>query len=199
MFVYRTIKEEGSCSFFNGRRGKMAQLEQEMANPEVREQGHHVPVIVRIVGHEAEAFEFSTRAMLLDLMAEGARLGGFALLPTKERPFDRLHRLQGKEVGPVIENLHQTLGEYLQHLPGEPHFAVELARSLRVNTRWDVAPKQELTPREILALPNIHLDPAEYSLYLPDCTEPLSPDRPVKIERGADFEAQRDGRYGREL
>jgi hypothetical protein len=73
-----------------------------------------------------------------------------------------------------------------------------LARTLRVNTRWDVAPKPELTPLEILALPKIHLDPAEYSLYLPECTEPLPPDKPVKIERGQDFEAQRDGRYGRE-
>jgi hypothetical protein len=176
----------------------MAQLEEEVMDSGVRERGHKVQIIVRILGHEVEAFEFSRRATLLELMAEGARLGGFALLPPKERPFDRLHKVNGEEVGPVIENLDQTLGEFLQQSPGEPHFAVELARTLRVNTRWDVAPKAELTPREVLALPRVHLDPAEYSLYLPECTEPLPPDKPVKIERGQDFEAQRDGRYGRE-
>lgn len=176
----------------------MAQLEQELASPVDRERSHHVEVLVRILGHEGEAFEVSTQASLLNLMAEGARLGGFALLPTVERPFDRLHKLHGKEIGPVIENLHQTLGEYLQQSPGDPHFAVELIPALRVNTRWDIATKPELTPREILALPKIHLDPAEYSLYLPECTEPLPPDNPVKIERGQDFEAQRDGRYGKE-
>jgi hypothetical protein len=176
----------------------MAQLEQEVIEPGVREHGYRLQVIVRIVGHESEAFEISPHATLLEVMAEGARLGGFALLPPKERPFDRLHKVKGHELGPVIENMEQTLGEYLRHSPGELHFAVELARTLRVNTRWDVAPKPELTPREILALPRVHLDPAEYSLYLPECTEPLPADTPVKIERGRDFEAQRDGRYGRE-
>jgi hypothetical protein len=176
----------------------MAQLEQEVIDAGLREHDHRLSVIVRILGHEAEAFRISPHVTLLEVMAEGARLGGYALLPPNQRPFDRLHSLNGHEVGPVIDNLEQTLEEYLRHSPGDAHFAVELARTLRVNTRWDVAPKPELTPREVLALPRVHLDPAEYSLYLPECTEPLPPDTPVKIERGADFEAQRDGRYGRE-
>jgi len=193
------MEEMVSRSVLTERKGAvMTQLEHEVKDAGLEGRGQRVHVLVRIIGHEDQAFESSVHATLLEMMAEAARLGGFALLPPKERPFDRLQRLDGEAVGPVIENLDQTMGEFLDHFPGAAHFAIEVARTLRVNKRWDVASTAELTPLEILALPRIHLDPAEYSLYLPDSTEPLPPDKPVKIERGQDFEAQCDGRYGRD-
>jgi hypothetical protein len=95
-----------------------------------------------------------------------------------------------------IENLEQRLGEYLRHPGNSPHFTVELVRAIHVNNRWDEAPKEMMTPREILALPRIHLDPAKYTLYLPESTQELPPDTPIKLERGTDLEAQADGKYG---
>ncbi|MGE3779528.1 MAG: hypothetical protein AB7F89_20230 [Pirellulaceae bacterium] len=73
---------------------------------------------------------------------------------------------------------------------------MELALAIHVNTRWDVATKEAMTPREILALPRIHLDPAKYTLYPPESTQELPPDTSIKLTRGMDLEAQPDGKYG---
>jgi hypothetical protein len=75
-------------------------------------------------------------------------------------------------------------------------FGIELTLAIRVNTRWDVATSESMTPREILALPQIALDFQQYTLYLPGSAEPLPLDAPVAITRGEVFEAQRDGKYG---
>ena len=72
-------------------------------------------------------------------MAEGARLTGLSLLPPKEQPFDRLHAMHGEEMGRVIEDLHQTIEDYLRQPDASPHFGIELLRTFRVNTRWDAA------------------------------------------------------------
>ena len=114
--------------------------------------GHHqVHVSTQIQGHGIETFSVSCHATLLELMAEGAvRLTGLSVLPPTEHPFDRLYSMNGEEPGQVIENLHQTIDEYLRHPDMTPHFAIELLRTFRVNTRWDVAPKPELSPKEIL-------------------------------------------------
>jgi len=161
--------------------------------------GHHrVQVATRVLGHGMETFSVPRHATLVEVMAEGARLSGFALLPPSEHPFDRLHAMHGEEAGHVIEHLHQTIEEYLRHPDTSPHFAIELVTTFRVNTRWDVATKPEMSPREILALPRIHLDYTEYTLYFPEKKEPILLDTPVPIERGAEFETHRDGRYGGE-
>jgi hypothetical protein len=106
--------------------------------------------------------------------------------------------MHGEDVGHVIEHLHQTIEQYLRQPDARPHFAVELVRTFRVNTRWDIAPKPELSPREILALPRIHLEYTRFSLYLPESHDLLPLDIPIPVERGAEFEAQSDGRYGKE-
>jgi hypothetical protein len=160
---------------------------------------HHVHVSAHILEHGIETFLVTRHATLMEVMAEAARLAGFAVLPPTEHPFDRLHVMQGEEVGPVIEHLHQTIEEYLRHPDAKPYFAIELVTTFRVNTRWDVATKPEMSPREILALPRIHLDYTAYTLYFPEEEgKPIPLDTPIPIERGAEFEAQRDGRYGKE-
>ncbi len=150
----------------------------------------------RVHGRGFEEFDVRPEATLFDVMAETARLSGVGLLPPGEHPFDRLHSLHGDVEGPVIENLHQTVEHYLRNHGSEPRFAVELKPTFRVTTRWAVAPKEELTPREVLELPQINLPYQDYTLYPPDSTVPLPLDKPVRIERGMDFEAQRDGKYG---
>lgn len=155
-----------------------------------------IDVTVHVRGHATQTFKVAGEVTLLELMSDAVRFAGFALLPPKGRPFDRLHSMAGEQTGPVIEDLDQTLAEYLRRPGHTAHFTVELARAVHVNTRWDEAPREEMTPREILALPKIHLDPAEYSLYLPEKNEPLAVDTPIRVERGTDLEAQRDGKYG---
>lgn len=173
----------------------MAHVEQETAG-----HGHHggrrVDVTVHVSGHPTQTFEIGSHATLLQLMERAARLAGAGLLPPRQRTFDLLHAMQGEQFGPVIEHLDQSLDDYLHHPGHRPHFTVELVRAFHVNTRWDVAPTEMLSPREILALPRIHLDYTQYTLYLPESTAELSLDTPIKVERGTDLEAQADGKYG---
>jgi hypothetical protein len=158
--------------------------------------GRRRMILARVAGHGFEEFEVPGDATLSETMRETGRLTGVGLLPPGEHPFDRLHSIHGEQVGPVIEDLKETIDEYLEKSGVEPRFEVELQRTFRVNTRWDVAPSDQLSPREILALPKINLDYKEFTLYLPGKHEPLPLEVPILIERGADFEAQRDGRYG---
>lgn len=153
-------------------------------------------VTAHVVGHATQTFEIGSEATLLEVMDRAATLAGFALLPPRQRPFDRLHAMQGEQIGPVIEPLDQSLAAYLSQADHLPHFTVDLARAIHVNTRWDVAPEQEMSPRQILALPRIHLDHTQFTLYQPESTVPLPLDTPIKLERGTDLEAQRDGKYG---
>jgi hypothetical protein len=156
----------------------------------------HVDVTARVGGHATQEFEIASEATLLDVMERAATLAGVALLPPMERPFDHIHEMNGDCIGTGIEFLDQTLAEYLRRGDRSPHFAIELALAIRVNTRWDVAPETSMSPRQILSLPRIHLDHKEFTLYLPDSTAPLPLDTPIRLERGIDLEAQRDGKYG---
>jgi len=153
-------------------------------------------ILARATGHGFEEFEVPSDATLLEVMGEAARLTGLGLLPPGDRPFDRLHAMRGDDVLQTIDELKESIEEYLRATGAEPRFEIELVRAFRVNTRWDVAPSDRLSPKEILALPKIDLDYKEFTLYLPGKHEPLPLDTPILIERGADFEAQRDGRYG---
>ena len=147
--------------------------------------------------HHRQHFRVAKTALLLDVLDEGARKLDVKLLPNPQTPLDLLRGVyRDHEVG-VPLNLDLTLAEFLKQEPVTHHFAVELVLAIQINTRWRVAPKEEMTPKAILELAD--LPPAEYSLYYPcDSVEPLPPDTPVKLTRGQRFEAQRDGKYGQE-
>jgi hypothetical protein len=162
-------------------------------------QGHEIRVTVSLANllSEKTEFELPFAAPLLEVLQEGATKLNKTLLPNSEQPLDRLHNvLRHDQIGPPIDNLEQALGDYLRGKDTSRDFAIELVRAFRVNTRWAVAPKEQMSPREILALPAINLDFQQYTLYLPGKSDPLPLDTPIPIERGMAFEAQRDGRYG---
>ena len=149
----------------------MAQLEQELIREDCQG-GRRVEVTAHVTGHATQTFDAGVGMTLEQVMTRAAASAGVALLPPRSEPFDRLHEMHGEQVGAVIENLDQALSEYLRQ-GGRPHFTVELVLAVHVNTRWDVALRESMSPREILALPRIHLDPAKYSLYLPESTQEL--------------------------
>lgn len=166
----------------------------EQQNPE-----HDVQVRVRLLSSGAEEFKVKLPevAALLEVMQRGAALAHVALLPTQEAPLDRLHNiLKQGEVGPAVLDLDQAIGDFVRQPGTTKDFGIELVLAFRVNTRWAITPKPDLSPREILALPEINLDYTQYSLYLPNSSDLLALDTPLKVERGMAFEAQRDGRYG---
>jgi hypothetical protein len=121
------------------------------------------------------------------------------LPPAPQNPLDLLHDLEKHgHVGPPITDLEQALAAYLKEKGTSPHFGIELVLAFRVNTRWAVAPKPDMTPKEILGLPAIGLDYQQYTLYLPGSNDPLPLDKPIHLTRGEALEAQRDGKYGGE-
>ncbi len=160
---------------------------------------HEVTVTARVLPSAASVrFKIPETAPLLQLLKEGARQLGVDLLPpAPQQPLDQLHNL-GKHdlVGPAIDDLQQPVGEYLKAKETTKDFGIEMVLAFRVNTRWTVAPKPQMTPREILALPAINLDPSQYTLYASGSANALPLDTPVAITRGMAFEAQRDGKYG---
>jgi hypothetical protein len=159
---------------------------------------HQVHVTVELLphGHQAK-FHLPGNAALLEVLEEGARHLDVHLLPPRpDKPLDQLHDLSHHHAGPAIENLDQALAAYLKEKGTTPHFGIELVLAFRVNTRWAVAVKPEMTPKEILALPGINLDYQQYTLYLPGSSDPLPLDKPIHLKRGEALEAQRDGKYG---
>jgi hypothetical protein len=160
---------------------------------------HEVQVTTRVLPAGAEArFKLPENAALREVLEEGARRAGVPLLPPSPlMPLDRLHDiLKHDQVGPAIDDLDQPLGPYLKEKGATKDFGIELVLAFRVNTRWAVATKPQMTPREILALPGINLDPAQYTLYPPESAKLLPLDDPITITRGMALEAQRDGKYG---
>lgn len=158
----------------------------------------HVSIQILPDGGETFRFQVGEDDSLLDLMVEGADLASTALLPTGDNPLDELHNLRGQDVGPTINDLDQAVGPFVRAPQNTQHFGITLVRAFRVNTRWAVAPQAQLSPREILSLAAINLDYTQFTLYLPDSSEPLPLDEAIPIERGDVFEAQRDGKYGME-
>ena len=160
---------------------------------------HDVRVTTRLLPAGAESkFELAESAPLSEVLREGTLRAGVELLPPPPlAPLDRFHNiLKGGEVGPPITDLSQPLGAFLKEKDATKHFGIELVLAIRVNTRWAIATGHHMTPREILALPGINLDPTQYTLYLPESAKPLPIDQPIHITRGEAFEAQRDGKYG---
>lgn len=74
------------------------------------------------------------------------------------------------------------------------HVAIDYRLVVRINTKWGVASARQMTPRALLT--EFGFNPDDFSLYKADGTQPLPPDTPIDIERGAHLEAQKDGRYG---
>jgi hypothetical protein len=131
---------------------------------------HEVHATTRILPAGAESkFELPDNAALLEVLQEGAGHAGVPLLPpAPETPLDQLHDLsQHGQAGPPSTNLDQPLGAYLEEKGTIPHFGIELVLAFRINTRWAVASKPQMTPKEILALLAINLPYQEYTLYLP--------------------------------
>jgi hypothetical protein len=141
------------------------------------------------------SFAVLRESPLLHVLDEGARKLEVNLLPDPRDPLDHLRGVYaGGKVGEPLD-LKLTLAEFLRQRDPTDRFGVELVLAIQINTRWRVAPTQQMDPRAILTLAG--LSPQEYSLYFPpDSVDPLPPDTPVNLYRGQRFEAQRDGKYG---
>lgn len=190
--VVERIEETDSCG------DMITVVEETVAVVEDEHSRRNVVVSAELMGdaeHRRQHFHLPSDVRLLELMDEGAKKLGVHLLPNPEEPLDRLYGVYERhEIGVPLE-LTLTLEEFLKEKPRTQHFAIELVLAIRVNTRWRVAPSNEMTPRAILALADLSAD--EYSLYFPpDSVDPLPPDTPVELHRGQRFEAQRDGKYG---
>jgi len=74
------------------------------------------------------------------------------------------------------------------------HTSIEYLREIRINTKWGVASKRVMTPRELLV--EFGFNPEEFSLYRRDSKDALPPEIPIELHRGEHFEAQKDGKYG---
>lgn len=175
-------------------------IEETVVEIETGHESKEVEISVELFGdaeHNRRHFRVARTALLLEVLDEGAGKLDVKLLPNPRQPLDLLRGVYRDHETGVPLNLDLTLAEFLRREPVTHHFAVELVLSIQINTRWRVAPQQEMTPRAILELAG--LSPKEYSLYYPcDSVEPLPPDTPIKLHRGQRFEAQRDGKYGAE-
>jgi hypothetical protein len=160
---------------------------------------HEVHVTTRILPSGAESkFKLADNVPLTEVLEVGAQRAGAILLPPPPlRRLDELHNItHGDIIGRAIDDLDQPLGAFLKQIGTTTDFGIELVLVFRVNTRWAVATKPQMTPREILALPAIDLNFQEYTLYPAGSATLLPLDVPVTMERGEAFEAQRDGKYG---
>jgi hypothetical protein len=136
---------------------------------------------------------------LLTIMRQGAGELRVELLPpgVDRRPLDLLRwRQPDGSYSAAIEDLDQALWTFLRAHRGPRRFGIELVRAFSVNTRWAVATVPTMSPREILALPEVNLSFQEYSLYRPGSARELPLDERIPITRGDHFEAVRDGKYG---
>jgi hypothetical protein len=153
-------------------------------------------ISVEVIGHDhpgRHRIELSSAAVLLDVLLTGAELCKVNLLPPGDNPWDKLENLRGHTTIP-ISDLSENLDRYLAEDGATHEFGIILLRIFRVNSRWAIAPQEQLTPREILGL--VHLKSDEYTLYPPGSDKMLPLDTPVAVHRGECFEAQRDGKYG---
>jgi hypothetical protein len=182
-------------------------IQYDVGNPEAKKEmhrtavgGHEVEFLVEVLHHSDHAprqIHVKTDETLLEVLDESARKLDLNLLPNPHTPLDRLHGVyELHRVGEPLD-LDLTVEEFLQQKPTTHHLAIELVLAIEINTRWRIAPENEMTPKAILALAGLPWD--QYSLYYPaDSIDPLPPDTPVRLHRGQRFEAQRDGKYGAE-
>ncbi len=117
------------------------------------------------------------------------------LPPSPSEPYDQLfcYNRNDQLIGPLTE-LSTPIWKILIQYHCKRKFGLKLMTSFKVNATWKVAPKNEMTPREILDL--FGMDYTQYTLYLPNSSDPLPLDESRTIVRGECFEAIKDGRYG---
>jgi hypothetical protein len=133
---------------------------------------------------------------LLDVMRHGAKELGEPLLPPHAaEPLDllRARMRHGHEWSDPITDLDMPLWVALVHGYSR-RFAIEYLLAVRINTKWGVAPAEQMTPKQLLS--SFGFDPNDYSLYREHSPDVLPPDTPIHLKRGEHFEAQKDGRYG---
>lgn len=135
------------------------------------------------------------RDTLREVFAQAADVLGERLLPpAPQAPLDALrYHEKHDEWSLPITNLNQPLWLALVHGVTR-HLAIEYKLTIKINTRWGIAPSSNATPRELLT--SFGMSPDEFSLYKTDSVDPLPPDTPLSIRRGECFEAQKDGKYG---
>jgi hypothetical protein len=144
--------------------------------------------------------EVRVRAKLRDTLGEvfasGAAALGEGLLPAgASHPLDIL-RSKARSGGGWSEPLagfDRQLWLVLAE-QNSRHFGIEFVLAIKINTKWAVATRPHLTPRQLLL--EFGFDPTEFTLYRADSASPLPADTPLDLVRGDRFEAQKDGRYG---
>ncbi len=144
--------------------------------------------------------EVRVRARLDDTLGEvftrgAAALGEPLLPPSGADPLDilrsRLRRQRGWSE--PLSDFDRPLWLVLVDARSR-RFAIEYVLAIKINTQWAVAPRHQMTPRELLL--HFGFDPSEFTLYRADSASHLPPDTPIDLARGDRFEAQKDGRYG---
>jgi len=142
-------------------------------------------------------FKIEHEFTLGDVLRKAAEELHEQLYPNATHPSDHLrNQIPGAdEFGPPL-HLDELVGEFLRRPGTTNHFGIELVLSIRVNARWAIATAESMTPKQILGLPHINLNPDEYTLYKEGSSEILPLDTPIKLHRGEKFDAQKDGKYG---
>ncbi len=157
----------------------------------------HVPLKVHLLPEgEFRTIKVQIDITIGELMAKIAKEFGVKLLPPAPlAPFDKIfsYGKRNELVGPITD-LSAPLGRILVQYHCKKKFALELVRSIKVNVSWKVAPKEIMTPSEILAL--FGMDYTQFTIYLPDSQDPLPLHVGLHLKRGECFEAIKDGRYG---
>jgi len=157
----------------------------------------HVTVKVHILpSGEFRTIKVQADITMEKLMEKIAKEFGQKLLPP--HPLALLDKIfcYGKHnelLGPITD-LSLPLGKVIVQYRCKKKFGLELVRSIKVNAAWKVAPKEIMTPADILAL--FGMDYNQYTIYLPDSQDPLPLRVGINIKRGDCFEAIKDGRYG---
>ena len=131
-----------------------------------------------------------------EVMASIAQAFNELLLPPEpEQPFDQLfcYSRENELVGPISDLSIPIWKVILKH-HCRLKLGLKLLLSIKVNSTWMVAPKESMSPREIAEL--FDLDYTQYTLYLPESTEPLPLETPINLQRGECFVALKDGKYG---
>jgi hypothetical protein len=149
----------------------------------------------RLPDGEASHFHARLGDTLLRVYEEAAKALREPLLPPPPGlPLDvLLFRARDGEWRPPVTNLDVPLWEALAEGMTR-HLGIDYKLIVRINVKWGVAPRERMTPRELLV--KFGFDPTQFTLYKRDSKDPLPPDTPISLHRGEHFEAQKNGHYG---